>query len=357
MFGFGKRKVDADNLAAELFRSVVQAPHITELAKSLYKRVGDQIELDYSRFESEFLCLRMFAADYGLALASTRNEGFRAVREIFNALIILPAKGNPKEADILNFFNNRFEAYGRATNHPHHLGPAYMIGSAFVDFCQRNKFDPNSPKDILFVTHAAGQFTAVVTATSDILNSVKVRSLTTSSPPTSKIQGIAAGFKTLREEQFDSATRVLERRLGRELTILRKPLGGDADRALRGYQLWITTVFVAVHPYVPQEESQSFFRSLSSAVCRDDVERVLSYYQEFHQCRHDVAEQMARVAFPVVNYLTVQPHPMATTLVARLMPIYVCNTQMVISDTFGDLATINQLESEMENIRRELTRS
>ena len=164
---------------------------------------------------------------------------------------------------------------------------------------------------------------------------------------------IAEGFKTVRKWQFESAVKAIEGRLGHELRTLRRSLGGDADCALKGYQLWITTAFLVAHPYIPQAEREKFFGLLSTVVSRQDW-KVLDYTQTLHEYRSDPPEQFVRVAFPVANYITSIPHPVAATLVARLMPLFIGNTEMVIADSFGDRATLKELESGMQLIRRKL---
>ena len=166
---------------------------------------------------------------------------------------------------------------------------------------------------------------------------------------------IADGFDTVRKSQFESAVKVIQRRLRHELSTLRTSLGGDADCALKGFQLWLATRFLATHPYVPPSESKTFFGLLNVGVSGEDLQHALGYLQEFHEYRRDPIEQCVQVAFPVANYITLTPHPIAATLVGRLMPVFICNTESVIADAFGDRATLDQLQSDMQTIRHHLT--
>jgi hypothetical protein len=168
---------------------------------------------------------------------------------------------------------------------------------------------------------------------------------------------IADRFCTVRECQFNSAVKTIQRRLGHELATSIVRLGGDADCALKGYQLWITTAFLVAHRHIPRSKSQAFFGMLNLAVAGKDSERTLEDCQECHKHRHDPAEQIVRVAFPVANYITSESHPVAVTLVADLMPIFICNTQIVLADAFGDRSTLKELQSQSELIRKQLTRS
>jgi hypothetical protein len=184
-----------------------------------------------------------------------------------------------------------------------------------------------------------------------------------------RAEKIANGFLTLRRQQFDGAVQLIEKRLS--LPIIHRTLGGDADLALKGYQVWISTVFQIEHPYVLDSEVREFGGLLSTAVAgtdKDSVDRVLCYFQEFQECHKEIETQMCRVAEPVSDYIvgslsdhdkediSLFPIVAAGAMVAMLMPMFEINTKMVLADYSGNQAALRELQEEMNMAREALTR-
>lgn len=172
---------------------------------------------------------------------------------------------------------------------------------------------------------------------------------------------IAGEFSILRRDQFDSTVRCIEERLGHPVAISQKTLGGDADRALKGYQLFISTAFFAEHQdLIPASEFEELRRHLSAAVIGSAGQGVSDFFAEFVRYAKDPAKQLVRVSRPVANYIASQSDAIAGSIVpevtvAQLLPIFICNSQMVLASIFGDHKTARELESEMQTIRQALT--
>lgn len=167
---------------------------------------------------------------------------------------------------------------------------------------------------------------------------------------------IAKEFSKLRYQQFDSTVRSIEPMLGNPAAITQRTLGGDADRALKGYQLFIATAFFAEHHnLIPDSEYQEFGTYLSMAVIGSIDERALDYFKEFAQYAKDPVEQVVQVSFHIAKYITSDSDPIAASITAQLLPIFIVNSQMVVASVFGDHKAVSELESEIESIRRALT--
>ncbi len=167
---------------------------------------------------------------------------------------------------------------------------------------------------------------------------------------------IADEFSKLRSEQFDSTVRCIELRTDLPSEIRQRTLGGDADRALKGFQLLLAAAFFAQHPsHIAESEFEEFGRVLTMAVigCVDD--RVLEYLNEFRQHIVDLPQQLVSVASPVAQYVAGEPDAFAATIVAQLLPILAVNSQLVVASVFGDRESVKELESEMQAIRQSLT--
>ena len=181
---------------------------------------------------------------------------------------------------------------------------------------------------------------------------------------------IAAGFSILRNQQFESVRRSIDRRVEREVVSGPKTLGGDADLALKAYQLLIFTTFSMEHPYVAESDFREFAGHLNIAVSGADQKQVEAYFLEFGEYQKQLmreigvgtknteeayAEEVTRIATPIADYIVPESNHLAWTIAARLMPVFTINTQMVIADEFHDESTLNTLRLQMENVRRDLT--
>jgi hypothetical protein len=171
-----------------------------------------------------------------------------------------------------------------------------------------------------------------------------------------KAERIAEEFSKLRQQQFDSTIKAIESKLGHQVAISERMLGGDADRALKGYQLCVSTAFLALRPnLLPGLESEEFGTKLTLAVVAPQDEKVLDYFKEFSECAPNPTEQLACVSFPVANYITSEEDTDAIAIVAQLLPIFSVNSQTVVASIFGDHEAVRELEGVMQTIRRELT--
>ena len=183
---------------------------------------------------------------------------------------------------------------------------------------------------------------------------------------------IAAGFTILRNQQFESVRRSIEKRVEPQIVSGAKALGGDADVALKANQLLIFAGFSVEHSYVAESDFQEFAGRLNIAVSGADQKQVAAYLLEFGEHQKQLmreisvgtktteeaqGEKITRMSIPIADYIVPESNFDAWIITARLMPVFILNTQMVIADEFRDKSTLKMLQSELENVRRELTYS
>jgi hypothetical protein len=161
-------------------------------------------------------------------------------------------------------------------------------------------------------------------------------------------ENISRGFGKVRSQHFDYIVRSVRNQLGPELVSSGIGLGGEADLALKGFQLWLYLAFSVMHPYVSgkqdSELSGNIVASLSGA-CRKQVE---SYFLKFNEYRNRYVDLVCQVAFPVAQTITPDLDPRSLTITAKLLPFLAINTQIVIADEFRDESTATRLDSQMK---------
>lgn len=168
-----------------------------------------------------------------------------------------------------------------------------------------------------------------------------------------RAEKIASNFAIFRKEQFDFTVRNIA---NRKIPYYQQILGGDADFALKGYQLWVFAIFPRTSDYMPAPNFREFAGYVSLALYGNEQKAVEGYFHQFHEYRKDEADQLIRVAIPIADYIVGESDPVAWTITARLLPIFTINTQMVIADEFNDRRTLQSLELQMKNVREALTK-
>ena len=124
------------------------------------------------------------------------------------------------------------------------------------------------------------------------------------------------------------------------------------------------------HSYVAESDSREFAGHLMIAVAGANEKQVVAYFQEFVDYQKQLigevrvgtktteeawGETNARVSAHIADYIVPESNFNAMLITAMLMPVFILNTQMVIADEFRDKSTLKMLQSELENVRRELT--
>ena len=131
----------------------------------------------------------------------------------------------------------------------------------------------------------------------------------------------------------------------------------------------IFTEFLIEHPYVAESDFQELAGHLNIAVAGADQTQVETYFLEFGEYQRQLmreirvgtksteeawGEKLARMSTPVADYIVPEVNPVARVITAKLMPIFIVNTQMVIADEFHDKPTLEMLRVQMETVRQGL---
>jgi hypothetical protein len=157
-------------------------------------------------------------------------------------------------------------------------------------------------------------------------------------------QSIAAKFERIRRDQFSSIVYNLEHALHQTAPPEKHALGGDADLALKGYQIWIALRTLRFRKYLPESDIEAFTGLLISAGWLADREAVDRYCREFHKYASNEAEQAVRVAIPIAGYLTGTPDPVVWSSVAIFLPVFAIGTELAIASDFDDKKSVKLLQ-------------
>jgi hypothetical protein len=166
-------------------------------------------------------------------------------------------------------------------------------------------------------------------------------------------QSLASRFETVRKAHFDTTVHNIEQVLGQVIPPEKRALGGEADLALMGYQLFTFIELMRAQGYVPQQNDQQDFREmLIKAAWETQREAVDEFCMQISQCGDDFIKQAAHVATPISLFLLGEPNPAACKIVGTLLPGFSIATQYAIAGEFGDKVTQIRLRNDLEGFRR-----
>jgi hypothetical protein len=137
VLSFFKSKSEASKFGLLIFLGAYPED-LPKYAEELYAEVSPYVRIDLIRFRNEYVFLRLFAADYSLALGATYNRKVQRVRDAYTACIGEWANNVLKVPEILSDVRKHFDRYGRAVNSCGRGSPFIAVANTFLEFCDCN---------------------------------------------------------------------------------------------------------------------------------------------------------------------------------------------------------------------------
>lgn len=154
---------------------------------------------------------------------------------------------------------------------------------------------------------------------------------------------IASQLQVLRERWFRSFLNVIKKYSSKK--VVNSALEGDAELALKAYQLYLVSGFLAGHDYIPQHEGKDFADLLYAQVCGTQLPECLRFLERYHEVGSDTSEEVSRqifrVASDVSEYILGGENPWAEARrLMHLFPEYGLVHHLVVANSFGDDQTV-----------------
>ena len=134
MFSFFKSKSEASKFG-QLILLGAYSEDLPKYADELYTEVSSSVRIDFIKFRNEYVFLRLFAADYSLALGAIHNRKVQRVRDAYTACIGEWANNFPEAPEIHSAVRERFDRYGQAVNICGRGSPFIAVAKTFLEFC------------------------------------------------------------------------------------------------------------------------------------------------------------------------------------------------------------------------------
>jgi hypothetical protein len=152
---------------------------------------------------------------------------------------------------------------------------------------------------------------------------------------------IAQGFEAQRQEFWSTLLRRIHlARTGNDpvvLPIVRRTLGGQAELALKAYQLYVASVTIGHHEYISPADGHAFTHLLYVQVCGTALPQALRFVQSYREVEHSVG--LARLAGDIGDYI-MGSHGDVRFYAFCLLPLdaFVTLSMVVVCAAFNDLA-------------------
>jgi len=166
-------------------------------------------------------------------------------------------------------------------------------------------------------------------------------------------QSIAARFAVVRKDHFDTTVLNIEQVLGRTIVPEKRALGGEADIALMGYQLFTFVNFMRAKSYISEQDDQQVFCGmLIDAAWKPKREAVDDFCMRISKCGDDFIKQAANVAVPISLFVLGEPNPTSCKIIGTLLPGFSIATQYAIASEYDDKVTLKRLREDLEGFQR-----
>lgn len=161
---------------------------------------------------------------------------------------------------------------------------------------------------------------------------------------------LSARLEALRREYFEQCVKVIQEYSKEkdepEMKIVNRELGGKADLAIKAYQLYLTSLFLAHHGYIPKSQGKDFADILYAQVCGTQLVDCLSYFSRYHGAKG--GDQLRYFSNDVASYITGNDRPLWEGLL--IGPSVIPFTQLVhltVAEAFGDNKTAEKVSREL----------
>ena len=169
---------------------------------------------------------------------------------------------------------------------------------------------------------------------------------------------IATALERDREAWFANCLRMVaevkRKGLPIEFEVTNSTLGGEADLALRAYQLIQAMRLMSVRKYVPPSEGQDFADLLFAQVCGTRLYEVLEVAERY---RKRQKEEASLFALDVAGHILGGDSVAALGLSLEIMmltPQLTAHTAIMIAATFGDDDTVRDFDAQLLRMRERM---
>jgi hypothetical protein len=123
---------------------------------------------------------------------------------------------------------------------------------------------------------------------------------------------IAQSIEKSSEEWFDTIVHKFE---DGSTDVVNTSYGGDAELAIKAYQLFLASSFIGENQYILPEDGKDFADVLFASTCGTKLTDVLEFFGRYVEVSDDSGAQLSRFTGDVARYITGSQAPIQEMLI------------------------------------------
>ncbi len=163
------------------------------------------------------------------------------------------------------------------------------------------------------------------------------------------VNNITVGLEHVRQRWFKMCVEGLQQVSSEEspITIKKQNIGGNGLRAVKAYQLFLVSYFLAQHRYIPPSQGRDFADLIFAQVCGSDLEGCLQYFARYEGA--DGGMGLFRFTSDFAVYITETEAPLMEAMaLGATAPTLAHLSHMVLAASFADHQTVEMLQRKLE---------
>ena len=166
---------------------------------------------------------------------------------------------------------------------------------------------------------------------------------------------ISKGLEDVRKTWFNSCVKVLQENSSKKgkdslaIKIVHIRLGGEANLAIKAFQLYLVSGFLSQHSYISPSKGKDFADILYAQVWGTQIVECLAFFSRYQEVLSDRGTQLFQFTSDVSKYITGNKAPLnESMLIMPNIPLFVSLNHIVIANCFGDNKMVKKLKSDIE---------
>lgn len=166
---------------------------------------------------------------------------------------------------------------------------------------------------------------------------------------------ISKGLEDVRKTWFNSCVKVLQENSSKKgkdslaIKIVHIRLGGEANLAIKAFQLYLVSSFLSQHSYISSSKGKDFADILYAQVCGTQIVECMAFFSRYQEVLSNRGTQLFRFTSDVAKYITGNKTPLnESMLIVPTISLFVSLNYSVIANCFGDNKMVKKLESDIE---------
>lgn len=153
---------------------------------------------------------------------------------------------------------------------------------------------------------------------------------------------LSKGLEECRELWFKACLNEIKEKSN--ITVQKTHLEGHIDFATKGYQLFLVSLFLGMHKYLPSNNIREFIERLSAQVCGTELEECLEYLIKYSTVTEDYKAQMKTFSNDIEKFLTDTSDNKLEEIISNTGPLLWEATHIVVADNFDDEKTADECQ-------------